>query len=188
MSQVINGLSLELHGIAKLAQRLAGGAALAARVEDVHAGLADAKATIRQAIFELRLPDGRDLWENVRDFCTRFEDWYDLPVQIEVPEAPLRLPLERQREVLRIIQEALWNVRKHSAARGARLVGRCDAARNRVRVEVLDEGAGSDPNRLTQGQGIDTMLARAARLGATLRIEPLQPRGLVVALEFPAHG
>jgi signal transduction histidine kinase len=184
MSQIVNGLSLELHSITRLAGRQSDNQSLLDRLERIHGRLADAKAAIRQAIYQLRLPDNGDLWANLKDFSERFERWHDLRVHTELPETPLALPLPRQREVIRIVQEALWNACKHSGSRSARLSGRHEPDSGRILVEVADGGKGGDPESLERGQGVATMRDRATRLRGNLTISPNSDRGLTVTLEL----
>ncbi|MEA3412945.1 MAG: histidine kinase [Pseudomonadota bacterium] len=188
MSQMINGVALEFHAIARLAGEHGQTETLTRRIDHIQELLKDAKARIRQSIFELRLPGDSDLWTNLKQFSERFEHWHDLSVRTELPEEALPLPLDRQREVIRVVQEALWNARRHSGSNQARLTGGLDPVNGRVTLEVSDGGAGAEASRLGSGQGIATMEARAGRLDGHLRIHNDTRDGLTIKLEFPVDA
>ncbi len=187
MAQVINGLSLELHSLIKRAGREHASGLLLERMHAIRARLEESKATIREAIFELQIPEENGLWTNLRDFAARFEQWHGFPVTVHLPEQHLALPPSQQREVLRIVQEALWNARRHSGAKKANLRGsRGDDGT--LHIEIEDHGHGYAEGELETGQGIATMHSRARRLGGALVIEAAVPRGVRVFLEFPSHA
>lgn len=186
MAQVINGLSLELHALTRIGTRLGAGNELLDRLERLGSLVRDAKANIRQAIFELRLPAEGYLWQNLDEFTHSFERWHELEISTDFPVDDVEQPLQRQREILRIIQEALWNIRKHSGTERAVIRGEHDKNTSMIRISVSDAGIGAGPETLEQGQGIATMKNRALHLGGHLTIEQQQDTGLQVSLEFPA--
>lgn len=186
MAQVINGLSLELHTLSKIGARLGVGNEILSRLERLGTLVLDAKASIRQAIFELRLPAETHLWKNMTEFTRSFERWHELEVTTKFPTNDVQQPLQRQREILRILQEALWNIRKYSGVNQALVTGKYDEAANNIRIGIMDSGIGARPEILEQGQGIETMKNRAIRLGGNLTMEHLPGGGLQVNLEFPA--
>lgn len=183
MAQIVNGLALEVHSLAGRVHE----EPVKIRLNRLLERLEDAKAAIRQAVYELRLPPATGLWENLRDFGARFQVWHELTLQLQIPEESLVLPLEDQREVLRIVQELLWNACKHSGAHRVWLEGSFDSARVRVKICVRDDGRGSVPARIEKGLGMATMRNRAAGLGGELSVETGPDRGLVACLWFPAR-
>jgi len=185
MSQMINGVALEFHAIARLATGRDQTETLMQRIDHIQDLLTDAKARIRQSIFELRLPEDSDLWVNLKQFSDRFEHWHDLGVRTELPEQPLRIPLVRQREVIRVVQEALWNSRRHSGSDQARLAGSLDPVSGKISINISDGGVGTEASRLGNGQGIATMQARAERLRGNLRIHYDGRDGVDINLEVP---
>ena len=94
-----------------------------------------------------------------------------------VPQRPAQ-----EQALLRIIQEAVSNVVRHAGASILRVVGSADAAQ--VRVVVADNGRGM-PRRRRQGLGQESMRARVAALGGSLRAGTGQPHGTVVEVELP---
>ena len=69
---------------------------------------------------------------------------------------------------MRIVQEALANVRRHSGARRATVT--LGAAGAEAWVEIGDDGRGFDPGE-TPGMGFTGMRERAAALGGELEVE-----------------
>jgi len=80
------------------------------------------------------------------------------------------LPAPLEEELYRIAQEALNNALKHAAATAITLHLRIKD--NEVELEVVDDGQGFDPLAAanTGGMGLQSMQARAEKLGGTLSI------------------
>jgi signal transduction histidine kinase len=98
----------------------------------------------------------------------------------------LRLTLDERRHVYLVVKEALANVQQHSKA--SRVAVRITVVANRLRLEVVDDGVGIAPERLTSGggYGVVEMQQRAAALDGTLTIEKTMPgTGTRVTLEIP---
>jgi signal transduction histidine kinase len=94
----------------------------------------------------------------------------------------------RDREVLRIAQEALHNALRHAG--GGYVAVTLRARGETLRLEVADEGDGFDPaDPALRGThlGLTSMEERAERLGGTLAIRS-GPEGTTVALEVPRGG
>lgn len=188
MAQVINGLSLELHSLVRRGRRYGVSEELLHRLDHIGSGTQDAKAAIREAIFELRLPEDNELWKSLNEFSMAFERWHELEVSTSLPTIELSQPLELQREVLRIVQEMLWNSLRHSGVNQALLTGSYNPEENAIRIVVSDTGKGCDDAAIEGGQGMATMRSRATRLKGQLSVDTEAGSGLAIALEFPAHG
>jgi two-component system nitrate/nitrite sensor histidine kinase NarX len=87
---------------------------------------------------------------------------------------------------MRIIQEALTNIRKHAAASRARVQIRCQDGILRLCIE--DDGRGwdlaatpSQPSHI----GLDSMRERAEMLGGKLHIDTAPGRGTRITAEVP---
>ena len=84
----------------------------------------------------------------------------------------------------RIAQEALHNVVKHAGARQVRL----EVARvtDGVRLRVVDDGRGFDPDAVPDGHlGLTGMRSRAERLGGTLSVTSRPGAGTTVEVFVP---
>src|SRR5690606_18906077 len=86
--------------------------------------------------------------------------------------------------LLRVVQEALHNVRKHAGATTVAVeLEMLDAT---VRVQVRDDGAGFDPGAVTGGYGLGSMRARVEQVGGTLTISSAPGQGTTIRTEVPA--
>ena len=94
-------------------------------------------------------------------------------------------PLEGTKmDLLRIVQEALVNVRRHSEAHSVKVNLREDQD---LVIEVVDDGRGFDPEMAWGGIGLSSMQERALKLGADLHIESAPGRGTRVVVVVPAE-
>ncbi|ALM49752.1 hypothetical protein AMR72_13075 [Flavobacterium psychrophilum] len=85
--------------------------------------------------------------------------------------------------VYRIIQEALQNINKYSQAAYAK-VSICREDEN-VKISIVDNGVGFDPEMAKGGIGIKNLRKRAEALNGTLQITSAPGDGTVVDVTFP---
>jgi signal transduction histidine kinase len=140
---------------------------------------------LRSLIFELRPPDlerdglGGALRKHV-DVLRRLQ-----PGEIELDlEAELDRDPARDREVLRIAQEALHNALRHAHARHVAV--RLRSTDGRLLLEVADDGVGfdpDDPDLRSKRLGLTSMEERARRLGGRLEVSSARGAGTTVRLE-----
>jgi signal transduction histidine kinase len=93
---------------------------------------------------------------------------------------------ERELEVLRIAHEALHNAVRHAAAH--HVVVDLDGRGPTLKVEVVDDGAGfdpDDPELRSHHLGLTSMEERARELGGTLELQSAHGEGTRVSLEVP---
>ncbi len=146
-------------------------------------------ASIRQLLHDLRgeeaLPGGSFV-ETVRATVGRFQEKTGIDTRIDVQDGwPQNLNGAASLNLLRIIEEALTNVRMHSGARSVSIV-LSPHSDNELALAVRDDGRGvdTDPARPT-GLGTIGMRERAMFLGGQLRIESEDGRGTAVRAVFP---
>jgi signal transduction histidine kinase len=95
---------------------------------------------------------------------TRVQQWAQgsgMPLDIDLADAPA-LPAADQEHLLRITDEALANVLRHSGATRVSLVLRHDATR--LMLTITDNGRGYNRNATLTGMGIANMRERALSL------------------------
>ena len=133
-------------------------------------------AMLQECLDDMRLvidslaPDDPDLLPVLGNFRFRMEarfkamgltlDWrsHAMPDALEVaPRAGLHM--------LRMLQEALANVLKH--ARASRVGVMLNFSTQSLVIEVTDDGIGFDPAQARSGRGLNNMLIRARKLGAS---------------------
>jgi two-component system, NarL family, sensor histidine kinase DegS len=108
-------------------------------------------------------------------------------IETDLDAADTRLGGAQQTVVLRVVQEALQNVRKHAKARRTTISTRIED-RDWV-VEIRDDGAGFDVGAVaTRGRrnfGLQFMRERAELIGAALEVSSRPDAGTVVRLAVP---
>jgi signal transduction histidine kinase len=112
----------------------------------------------------------------------------ELKVDLTIEGEPTVLSPTLEVSAYRVIQEALTNVRKHSAAKTARV--RIEYRTTDLEVEILDDGPGreTDPPGTRAGHGLIGMRERAALHGGHLSSGPRPDRGFAVHATFPLNS
>jgi NarL family two-component system sensor histidine kinase LiaS len=87
--------------------------------------------------------------------------------------------------IMRILQETLANILKHAQAK--QVVVEIFFRRQSLRVRIVDDGIGFNEVNPTKGRGVNNMLSRSQKIGATFKIIRL-PQGTEVNLEIPIAG
>ena len=116
----------------------------------------------------------------------RFNLLSDLPVQLElVANCEGILPPEMVLHLLRIVQEALSNIRKHAHAENVRVILDCQP--EQILLEIRDDGCGFDVQEQMDSQqfGLATMQERAKSIQAVLTIVSAPGEGARVILQVP---
>jgi signal transduction histidine kinase len=150
-------------------------------MEAIDTGIADA----RQAVMALRAGStDAPLLEVVRRYAEDFGDRFALDVRFESTGSAAPLPARSEAEVLRIVQEALNNVRKHADATVVRVSA--SATDEGLEIVVMDNGRGFDEDGATVGFGLVGMRERAALIGARLAVRSAPSDGTRVLLAVPA--
>ncbi len=108
-------------------------------------------------------------------------------MQIELAASPDDLDEVEQVVVLRVLQEALQNVRKHAGARNVSLATRRDG--DRWILEVRDDGRGFDPDATAapgrRTFGLQFMRERAELVRGAFEVRSRPADGTVVVLDVP---
>ena len=118
-----------------------------------------------------------------------FSRYYSLRTELIVPPDWNDDILEptAEAQLLRIIQEALTNARKHAQARCVEVVIQCDT--DRAQVIVQDDGVGFDPALLAgeerQKYGLGFMRERAEGVNGSLEIHSALGQGARVVVDVP---
>lgn len=166
--------------------------------EGCAAALAEGRAAVqashddvRQAVFNLKTaqPPERSLADTVAGYVEEFQRQTGLHVRCDVA-ALARFPVypDEGGNLLKILQEALWNVRKHARANTVEVDARFKEGW--LEVMVRDDGQGFDAvgmRRNGRGRfGMRIMRERAALLGGELQVSSAPGRGTEVLLRVPA--
>jgi NarL family two-component system sensor histidine kinase YdfH len=105
----------------------------------------------------------------------------------EVEPQALDLPPDMARDVLRIAQESLTNVARHSQAN--HVLVQLMERNGFLEMVVEDDGGGFDPGQVGSGcYGLAGMRERAAQMGGSLLVESEPGRGTRVVLRVAVGG
>lgn len=154
-----------------------------------------AYADVRENILGLRaqLSDSSSFLETLRGYLSNWQDQSGIVTRLDAlaaDERQLGLAPLAELQLLRVVQEALSNVRKHSNADRAivTLRGDCDA----LQVTIADNGTGFDPSSIGSTGlprfGLSTMRERAESVGGQLKIDSRPGQGTQVDVRIPVHA
>ncbi len=147
---------------------------------------------LRLSIFDLRagVDEKVGLSRTLADYVQRVGSQAGLIVHVSTDESSSRLPVAVEVEILRIVQEAVTNVRKHARATNLWLSVVVDPPRAKIRV--TDDGCGFQDRHTgftpvqgirMGGMGVTGMHERARRIGARLSVgDRPEESGTVVEL------
>jgi signal transduction histidine kinase len=150
--------------------------------EYVREGLADA----RQSIWALRTEDAGEtkLPVKLRKLAEAAAG-DGLEPRFSVFGAYRPLPPENERELLRVAQEAIHNVKKHAAA--TQMWVQLEYGADAITLEVRDNGRGGAADAQSTGHfGLTGMRERATVMGGTLEVGGAPGEGTTVRLRAPA--
>ena len=148
---------------------------------------------VRSFISQLRPPLLVELGLDgaIREAADRMSDLMGIPVSLDLAASPEHLRDAAQTVVLRVVQEALQNVRKHAEA--SHVAVRSLAEGSDWVLEIRDDGRGFDvPTVALRGRrnfGLQFMRERGELIGARFEVRSRPDGGTVVRLAIPAaHG
>jgi two-component system sensor histidine kinase DegS len=146
-----------------------------ANLQEVKQIVAETYTDVREEIFNLRANtfEGLSFLELLHRYIDKYRSFYNLDIQLilEVDESLFEFPVDVGPQLIRTIQEALINVRKH--AKINRAVIRLGRDEDQVRISVEDQGRGFDPARLPRRNssfGLQIMHERVESVGGGLKI------------------
>ncbi len=190
LAQTLAYLRLKILGIEGLLRPEEGWEALEA-LKEMRKMTEDAYEDVRQAIFGLRTIVSRTLGliPTLTEYLHEFSEQSEIPVELQVAEeGAARFSPAVEIQLIRIIQEALANVRKHAAAKRAWV--RFEVEASQLKVTIEDDGCGLDPEQGRDHRGlhfgIQTMRERAEGIGGSLEIETAPGKGTKVMVRLPA--
>jgi len=158
------------------------------QLERIENSLDEANTELRGLIANFRAPTyKRGLLDAVEQMVSQFRIETGIKTYLQKEWSARSLPVDMETQILRIIQEALWNIRKHSQAKTVRILLR-NGSVGKYHILIEDDGVGigRQANGTTPGEhiGLSIMRERAARLGGILRVESEPGEGTRVALEI----
>lgn len=149
---------------------------------DVATALDSALAEARQAVMALRPAGEGTLLEVLERYVDDFSDRFGIRAQFVAHGALPPIDARAQAEVLRIVQEALNNVRRHADATLISVEVRSDGPTPTIRV--TDNGRGFEPATRTSGYGLRSMEERVQLIGGELRVRSAPQDGTTVEVRL----
>lgn len=192
VSEERNRLARDLHDSAKQ-QALAASFELGTALTLYERDPADAKKHLLEAdalvdtvrkeltnlVDELRPPslDGQDFFETLTEYALDWSHRCGIEVDLDIQRND-KLSLANRETLFRIVQEALANINRHSAARRAGVS--LEFEQDRIILTIRDDGRGFDTQARHGGLGLRSMQERAEALGGTLTVESAPGSGTQV--------
>lgn len=185
--EIHDGIAQELVSLAYVldgvAADVADGLPVGEQVDQLRQQLRRLVTELRMSLYDLRSdvsPDeglGAAITRHVRAVGSAS----GLRVHLSLDESPARLGAEAEAELLRIVQEAVANARKH--ARAENLYVSCTVDPPYAQILVEDDGDGLLYAPSQDSHGLAIMRERAARVRGELVVERRSPRGTRVRVD-----
>jgi signal transduction histidine kinase len=159
-----------------------------AQLEQLAAAAREIYTDVREGILALQTQASpeRTLPQALEQFIHAWQDHSGIRGELHIEGEPRFRP-DVELQLLRIIQEALTNVRKHAGATRATVDIRADDGG--LEVEIEDDGGGFDPAAVPRGSlprfGLAIMRERAESIGGTLALDAAPGRGTRVVVHVP---
>lgn len=150
-------------------------------------GLSRANRELRSLIANFRAPiHQQGLIESITTISDTFRKETGVNTYFQHQCKTIQLPPETEGHLLRVIQESLANIRKHSQAQNVRILANC-IENQRFWVLIEDDGIGFDTDQTTlpiEGEhiGLSAMQQRMEAIGGTLEIESEPGEGTRISI------
>ena len=163
------------------------------QITELAAAARDAYVDVREGIFALRtsnlLEHDRSVVDVLDDYLTQWSEQHKIPVDFTHDSIDVLGQISPLAEVhlLRLVQEALSNIRKHAQASRVMIqIRRCGVE---WVIVIQDDGVGFDPSDLVPGEfprfGLSTMRERAEASGGTFDLASRAPSGTTITVTLP---
>ncbi len=166
-------------------------------VTRLHESIDEAYREVRGLITHFRAPmNKRGLIPSLEQLISNFQANCNISIFFQ-NEWSIDLQSEQEFQIVRIVQESLANVRKHSEAHAVRILARSpknsegfDLDNKLCEILIEDDGVGMKNPNLTNSLGehigISVMEERARRIGGNISIETEAGEGTQILLTFPS--
>ena len=139
---------------------------------------------VREAIFGLRttLSPGLGLLPTLREYLAEYRAHYGVHAELAGDSDSIEFSPEVNIQLLRIVQEALTNVRKHAAS-PSQIGVQLRVEDGQLQLAITDNGAGFDLDSTgAEGEhfGLRVMRQRAASIGAQFAVHSALGQGIRV--------
>jgi signal transduction histidine kinase len=189
LAQVLGQMHLRLRAVDGAVES----AAVRAELADLADTADEAYRDVRESILGLRETIGGDrgLEGALREYLAKYGRQTGLAVALICdPDASHAIEPRAEVQLLRVVQEALTNVRKHAHA--TRVNIRIAARDGAPSITIEDDGAGFDSSTvgpsMTGGFGLRAMRERVEQVGGTLEVVSAPGAGTRIRVQIPGEG
>jgi signal transduction histidine kinase len=186
LAQILGYLGLEVQTIEALVRQQDMEAVLG-QLRLARKTIKVAQADVRESILSLRtmLAGDTNVIEALRQYIEEFGIQTGMKITLEVPgDFEPKLSPIAETQLVRIVQEALTNVRKHAQANAINV--NFMVYDEYVKVVVVDDGVGFQQDIVGHSHfGLQTMRERAESVGGILSVNSIPGQGTRVELSLP---
>ena len=159
------------------------------QLERVEYTIEQANNELRELIGQFRIPmNKRGLISSIEESIQQIHQETDIQIYLQNEWATQVLPANIELQVLRIVQECLTNIRKHSQAGSVRILLRAPRAGGDHYILIEDDGIGFDETRIEpvggQHFGLSILRDRARQISGDITIDSEPGDGTRVTLQF----
>lgn len=132
---------------------------------------------------------GEETWQQMltrfRETAAKLLRAHEYTFNVNTESGDDRLPLEFKRDLFLIYKEVLNNIVRHAEAKNVKID--IDYKRNRLRLEIVDDGIGFNnlDQEFREGNGLRNLRMRAQAIGANLKVRSAADEGTTVLLNAP---
>jgi PAS domain S-box-containing protein len=153
----------------------------------------DAHGDVRESILNLKAYSSQE-WSflpTLKQYLNNFQANFGIHTELSTSDGLIENNFDTEVgvQILRVIQEALTNSRKHSSARNVRVT--FEPRGNRAHITIIDDGTGFDPGQVKPEAGhfgLGFMRQRMEQIGGSLKIDTQPGAGTEVKLEVPIQN
>lgn len=185
--QSIYSVGLSLQGSLSILERDADAARR--RIDAAITELDNVVRDVRSYIFELqpKIVEEKGLTDAIKELVRDHEVNTLAHTEVHLhEEACGTLDRSQQGHVIQVVREVLSNIARHAEA--STVTVNCAREQSDVVLEIVDNGKGFDPAKVTLGHGLGNIEDRAAKLGGTMTIGPAVNGGTIHRLRIPERN
>ncbi len=191
LAQVLGVIHLRLRGLESRALDEASHL-MAEELSDIAETADEAYRDVREAILGLRETVREDggLEGSLREYLRKYSRQTGIAATLSCNgETRQTLSPRAEVQLLRVVQEALTNTRKH--ARAKRVSVQLECSGPVIRITVRDDGVGFDPatvvRSLEGGFGLASMRERVEQVGGSITVQTAPNEGTTIVVELAAE-
>jgi two-component system nitrate/nitrite sensor histidine kinase NarX len=163
------------------------------QMERVEYTIEQANNELRELIAHFQIPMNKSgLISSIQESIQQLREGTDIQVYLQNEWTSQGLPANIELQVLRVVQECLANIRKHSQARSVRIILRAPSSGGSHYLLIEDDGIGFNEakNKPVGGEhlGLSILRDRAGQINGNISIDSEPGDGTRVTLQFDYPG